>query len=57
MKELTDNDRKLLQALTDIEMVLDNVKLSTSQIEKIWGAFKTIQDIVYFDETIKQQLI
>lgn len=51
MKQLTDNDRKLLCALSDIEMVLDNVELPLPQIEKIWGSFKTIRDVVN-EETI-----
>lgn len=51
MKQLTHNDRTLLCALTDIELELDVVDLSTSQIEKIWGSFKTIRDIIYLDET------
>ena len=46
-KELTDNDRKILCALSDIEIALDELELSTPQIEKIWGSFKTIRDIVY----------
>ena len=52
MKQLTDNDRKLLCALSDIEMVLDNVELSVPQVEKIWGSFKVIQDIVYTGDII-----
>lgn len=47
MKQLNDQDRLLLSSLSDIERVLDNVDLSTNQIEKIWGSFKTIRDIVY----------
>jgi len=47
MKKLNDQDRTLLSSLSDIEMVLDHVELSIPQIEKIWGSFKTIRDIVY----------
>lgn len=47
MKQLNDQDRLLLSSLSDIERVLDNVELSVPKIEKIWGSFKTIRDIVY----------